>query len=219
MLENRPIVTIAIGYIIGILGGLYCNTSIAFLYLILFLIYKLLKVPKTKKFKLISFRRYFRYIKIIITKKVFIVIILMSIISNTVILYQNSVYDKIQNNLEDKEIQIQATIISNVESKSYKNIYKIKIEKILKSAEKEISKYLIGKSMYLNLNKKIKYNNIEYGDTIKIKAIYKKPQTRKNYKAFDYKEYLQTIGIYGTIEAKEIEKDTGKRLDLRTIYN
>ena len=47
MIEKRPIVAITIGYIIGIIMGLYCKISIVFLYLILFFIYLILK--KTKK--------------------------------------------------------------------------------------------------------------------------------------------------------------------------
>ena len=75
MLENRPIVAITIGYIIGIILGLYCKISIALLYLFCFIIYSLFKKPHSKKFKLVSLKRYFRYVKLIITKKVFIIII------------------------------------------------------------------------------------------------------------------------------------------------
>ena len=111
MLENRQIVALTVGYIIGIIMGLYCKISIVFLYLMVFLIYQLFKNPHAKKFKLISFRRYFRYVKIVITKKVFILILMFSIISNTITLYKNSSYDKIQNNLDGKEIQDRKSVV------------------------------------------------------------------------------------------------------------
>ena len=49
MLENRPIVSITIGYIIGILMGLYYKKSIALLYFGIYIIYLILKPKKTKK--------------------------------------------------------------------------------------------------------------------------------------------------------------------------
>ena len=64
MLENRPIMCAVIGYIIGILMGLYCKISIVLLYLILIPIFLNLRNNKKEKFKLISFKRYFRYINI-----------------------------------------------------------------------------------------------------------------------------------------------------------
>lgn len=194
MLENRPIVAITVGYIIGIIMGLYCKISIVFLYLIIFLIHQLLKISHTKKFKLISFRRYFRYVKIIITKKVFIVILIFSILSNTVVLYKSFSYDKLQKNLDGKEIQINASVLSNATNKKFKKTYIVKVK----------SSIAKNKKMYLNVNNKDK-KDLQYGDVIQITGIFKKPQTRKNYKAYDYSEYLRTKGICGVLEGKNIE--------------
>lgn len=224
MLEKRPIVTIAIGYMIGIIIGLYCKISVVLLYLIIYLIAyfinylkKILKnstinsnnnilnpaIPgqtshnkvNKQKFKQVTFRRYFRYIKIIITKKVLLIIIISSVISNSIVLYQNNKYEKIYSNLDEKEVDIVATVVSNKKEKTYKDTYKIKY-----------------KNMYFYLdikrgsNIKAEENNtqIKYGDKIKILGKYEEPAEASNYGGFNYKEYLKTKKIYGTIEASEI---------------
>ena len=72
---KRPILVIVIGYIIGIIMGLYISKSIVPLYIfmaIIYFIYEKLNSFKKKnlKFKLLSFKRYFRYIKLVISKNV-----------------------------------------------------------------------------------------------------------------------------------------------------
>ena len=95
MLENRPIISVLIGYIIGIIMGLYCKISIVLLYLLLTPIFIYLNSVKNKKheFRLISFNRYFRYVKLIFTSKVLKIIIISSIISNSITIYQNNKYE------------------------------------------------------------------------------------------------------------------------------
>lgn len=210
MLENRPIVAITIGYIIGIIMGLYCKISIVFLYVFIYIVYLILKKPPNKKFKLISFRRYFRYVKIVITKKVFIIILVVSIISNTIILYKNNQYEKIENELDGKELKIQAIVLSSPQDKEYKDVYKIKIENVSATGEissdtNKISKELKNKKIYLNIKKNFNID-LKYGDKIILNGIFNQPATRTNYKGFDYKEYLKTLQIYGTVEAKQIMK-------------
>ena len=46
MLDKRPIVNIMIGYIIGIIMGLYCKISIVFLYIIILFVYLIIKLKK-----------------------------------------------------------------------------------------------------------------------------------------------------------------------------
>lgn len=190
MLEKRPIVAITIGYIIGIILGLYCKISIAFLYLLFFIIYLLVKKPHIKKFKLISLKRYFRYIKLLITKRVLFLIISFSIISNTVTLYQNYKFQKTIENLSGKQIQTKGIIISNKKNKKYSDIYIIKIQ---------------NEKYYLNIKKSLKFG-LNYGDKIKIQGNFIEPETRRNYRGFDYKKHLNTLGIYGNIEATNITK-------------
>ena len=172
--------------------GLYINKSIVPLYIfmaIIYFIYKKLNSFKKKnlKFKLLSFKRYFRYIKLVISKNVLITIIISSVISNTIVIIQNSRYE---NKYKDGEpIFVKAIVISNVQEKEYSNMYKIKL---LKN----------GYKFYLKLSKK--QSKLQYGDEIELKGEYIEPQTARNKGGFNYKQHLKTLKIYGTINAEKV---------------
>ena len=186
---NRPIFIILIGYIIGILWGLYLKISIVSFYILLLSIYIIIKIPYPKKeFRIFSINRYFRYIKLILRINIILTIIISSFISNSILEFQNNKYDKLFENVE--EIQLMAIVISNKEEKEYYNRYQIKVYD---------GKYKNSK-LYINVNKEL-----EYGDKIQIKGEFIEPQTARNYKGFDYKEYLKTLKIYGTIKVEEIK--------------
>ena len=186
MLENRPIVAITVGYVIGIIMGLYFKISIVLFYFILF-IFLILKKPHKNNFKLISFNRYFRYIKLFINKKVFIIILSSSILSNTIILYKNNQYENYIKKIEGQTMKLNAEIISNGSNKKYKKIYTVQVK---------------NKRFNISVDKKIQ---LQCGDFVFIKGIFIKPKQRTNYKGFDYKEYLKSKGIYGTIDCNQIE--------------
>lgn len=102
---------ITIGYVIGIIYGLYFKQSIAFIVLIAFLILKLLKI---------------KYLLYKILKKFFIIIAISAIIGNTYILIENKIYNKTYK--ESKKIsEIFGTIISNKEETNYFDKYIIVI--------------------------------------------------------------------------------------------
>ena len=189
---NRPILILAIGYIIGIIWGLYFKVSIVLFYiLILLLYYEITKKKKlNKKFKMFSIKRYFRYIKLFFKIKTIFIIIISSFISNNIVKYLNLKYENLYLNVEN--IEIEALIISNKEEKEYTNRYKIKVLK---------GKYK-NTNLYIRTNKDI---NLEYGDKIEIKGKFEEPQSQRNYKGFDYKQYLKTLKIYGTIKVDKIE--------------
>ena len=198
MLENRIILTTLIGWCLGIIWGLYFNFSIALFYFIIFFLYLIFKkeTHKISEFKLISFRRYFRYVKIIFTKKVIKNIVIFSIISNLIVLFQNYQYDNLYKNLDDKEIKIQGIVLEQEEQR-----IKIKVEN---------EPY---KNTYLYVY--IKNQNFEYGDEIDIFGKFNLPKTRTNYKGFDYRKYLKTLKIYGIVYANKIQilqKDKGNFL-------
>ena len=72
-MKERPILVAVIGYIIGILWGLYLKNSIVPFYILIFATYYIftkINSKQKRKFKLLSFSRYIRYIKLIINKKV-----------------------------------------------------------------------------------------------------------------------------------------------------
>ena len=84
---KRPILVAIIGYIIGIIVGLYLQISVVPFYIVIIAIYEIYKKffihKKLKqKLNLFSIKRYFRYIKIFINSKIIIVLIIVSTISN-----------------------------------------------------------------------------------------------------------------------------------------
>ena len=139
---------------------------------------------KKKKFKLFSYSRYFRYFKTIFTKNVVVLIIISSIISNSIVLIQNNKYEKIYKNSEGREIKINGKIVEILNEK-----YKVKI----------ISKKY--KSIYIYLQSKEK---LEFGDEVSIYGKYELPNQARNYKGFDYREYLKTLKIIGTVKANKV---------------
>lgn len=192
---KRPILIATIGYIIGIIVGLYFNKSIVLIYfpiIALYTIIKFNKKKKLKKLKLFSIKRYLRYIKIYLNSKVLMVIIISSIISNTILNFQNQKYNQIYTILEKQEnITLTGIIISNKQEKQYYNKYKI---------ETTINSKKIR--LYITTNKKIEF---KYGDKIRFSGIYTKPEEQRNYKGFDYSQYLKQLKIYGTIKCEKVE--------------
>ena len=193
---NRPIFIVVIGYIIGIIWGLYFKASIALLYAFLAMSYFIINFQyKKKRFRILSIKRYFRYIKLIFKINVIITIIISSFISNSIIKYNDKKYSNLY--LDKEEVQETGIIVSNKKEREYSNRYKVKIKNIY---------------FYLNVDKKIE---LEYGDKIEIIGQFKEPQSARNYKGFDYKQYLKTLKIYGTIDAEKIElleKNCGDKL-------
>lgn len=206
MLQTRPIIPIVIGYILGIIIGLYFKISIVLIFLGFYIIKILLRIykatsekikrknedKKVRKLKLISIKRCFRYVKIIFNKKVILIIVVSSIISNTIIHYQNNKYDNLYNFEDDEKILVTGKIISNKKEKEYKDIYKIKVEKVNnKDNFKNTNLYL-----YVKSNKKIEF---KYGDKIEISGTFTKGEVQRNYKGFNYREYLKTVKVYGIL--------------------
>ena len=187
---KRPVLVAVIGYIIGILWGLYLKFSIVPL-LLFFLIIFFIK----KKYR-----------------KLIILIVIATLVSNIQINYLNNKYEKIYT--DGEEYKIIGTIVSEPQEKEYKTVYKIKVESINGN-----TKY---KNTQLLLNIKGKDNQLKYGDKIKLNAIYNKPETNRNYKGFNYREYLKTIKIYGniTLNSKiQIIKHNNVNIIFRIINN
>lgn len=186
---KRPILIAVIGYLIGILMGLYFNFSIVPFYfsiiVIYFIIKKLVKPRKKAKLKLISFKRYFRYVKIFLKPQILFIIVIISITSNSIILMQNNKYNK---SYEDgKKYSLEAIIVSNKIEKEYSNLYKIKITSN-------------NTNLYLKTNKNVE---LEYGDKLMVSGTFEKPFTPRNYGGFDYSQYLKTLKIYGTLQLEK----------------
>ena len=192
---KRPILIAIIGYIIGIKVGLYLQISIVPLYILIiaiYLIYKYYNKQKTRRLKLLSIKRYTRYIKIFLNSRVIILLTISSIISNSIVLFQNNKYQKIYDELSNKNtLNLTGIIISSKEENQYYNKYKIKLiynnQKI---------------NLYIMINKN---TQLEYGDEIAFSGTYIKPEKQRNYKGYDYCQYLKQIKIYGTVKCEKIE--------------
>ena len=180
---NRPIFIILIGYIIGILWGLYLKISIVFFYIFLLILYYISNISKFKK------KKFFHYIKILIKFNVLLLIIISSLISNIIIKFQTQKYQNLY--YDGEELKIQVEIIDNKKEKQYYNRYKIKVLS---------SKY---KNTYLYMTTK---KNLEYGEILEIQGNFSEPSEARNYKGFNYKEYLKTLKIYGTIRVELVKK-------------
>lgn len=199
MLENRITLTVTLGSIIGIIMGLYCKISIVPFYCIFFLIGKMCNLKKQrKKFKILSIKRYCRYLKIIFSKKAIKIIIISSIISNSIVLFLNYKYENLYKEFNDKDIICRCKIISNSQEKDYKNTYNVKVISI-----NGVSRNFKNTNLLISINKNSKYY-LKYGQEISAKGKFIEPDVRKNYKGFNYKEYLKTLKIYGTVNVQSI---------------
>ena len=84
-------------------------------------------------------------------------------------------------------LEITAIVVSNKQEKQYYNRYKIKtFQNVI---------------LYISVDKN---QELEYGDKVQIKGKFQEPQRARNYKGFDYKKYLKTQKIYGTIKVSKI---------------
>ena len=209
---NRPIVVIVIGYMIGIIWGLYFDFSIVLLYILIailfyrknrrnsimsFLIILLKKCFKSKKntsFQLFSIHRYIRYIKLILTKQVIFLIVISSMISNTIFLFQEKRYENLY---PEENILVEGIIISNQEEREYKNRYKLKVLTANSSDRYQSTQ------IYIEVKKNVQ---LEYGDKVRLRGEFQKGSEQRNTGGFDYQLYLKSIHIYGTLKVESYQK-------------
>ena len=181
---ERPILKITLGFLIGIILGLYLNIA-PFLFMILICITFLIKVIQRK----IDSGK-IRILKIFIKNNIILLILISAFLSSIYLNYFNKKFEKIYRDFN--ETQIIATIVSNQKETEYKNTYEIKLE------DYKGIKFILRISKSKNIE-------LKYADKIKIKGEYSVPEQARNYGGFNYKEYLKTEGIYGIFEADRIE--------------
>lgn len=121
---------------------------------------------------------------------IFIICILSATIYTNI---KNKEYEKQNTQMKNKTEYI-GTIINNPIQKDYYTQYKIKIKKV----DKENT----NATVYLHYQGKQK---LEYGDKISIKGEYIEPDIARNDKGFNYKNYLKSNGIVGTLRTKNVE--------------
>lgn len=200
---KRPILIILLGYVAGIIIGLYCKISIVLFIVPLSFILKILnsKLKTNNKLK--------HYINILKIKKCAVLVIISLIIANTIVLVLNHSYEtKFK---EIGEAEFIATVISEPKEKQYYLQYKIKVEKINGN-----DKYK-NTCLYLNVNKGL---DLKYGDKIKFLGTFNNPEIQRNYGGFNYKEYLKSIEIYGTVKSNSVSFiGNGNVSEIRLLAN
>lgn len=182
----RPIVIALVGYIIGIIWGLYFNISIVPFLILIWLIFKGISIFKIKK------RKWIRYKNVFLSKKILWILFSGCVISNTIVLFQNYQYQNLYKNIEEAEFV--AIVIREETRKEYHSVYQIKVESI-----NQQSKYA-GTHLLLQMKEE---GVLAYGDKIVFTGEYKKPQGARNKNGFDYASYLKTIGVYGTVKTSK----------------
>lgn len=195
---KRPIIIILISYIIGILGGLYTN-SIAFFCFTIILAMCLWGIRKINN-------KYFRFLRRFL-KRYTELLILISMTFG--FLYTNILEQEYDTIYEAKgEIEEHCIVIAEKEPKEYKDLYKVKIVNSKNSARN-------GTKLYIRVNKKA---NIEVGDMLLINGTYLEPDVARNERGFNYKEYLKTLEIYGTVEINHYKAIKKGRINKLILY-
>ena len=210
---KRPILIIAIGYILGIIEGLYFKKGIVLLFFIIAIIIHL-SIRKARKTFLIdkktSFykksRRYFRYIKLYLNFNSILILLITACLSSYIIRLNENRYMNLQKNLEKSDnVVFIGRIESLITDKEYEKNYTLVLEKakiagnILKMNNEKVIIKQKNNNKNLNQGQKI-------GDIIEITGNFDTPVGKRNYKGFDYNLYLKTIGIIGNLEATKIKK-------------
>ena len=130
-----------------------------------------------------------RLIHFLIKKKKIILIFFISfIISNIYYQFINNQYKKVYKETPTKLVTT-ATIVGNAKETEYYYSYEAKVQN---------KKFLI----YV---KKSEEQKIKYGMLVNIKGEYTVPLENTNYKGFNYKDYLKTKKIYGSIKVEDIK--------------
>lgn len=166
---------------IGILIGLYLENSIAlFVNLVIGLILIFCIILKKASLKIL-------------------VLLVICIFGTIYCSFLKANYEKTYTYIEGTK-SIQAVVISEPEDKEYKYRYTVKIESIdgdtTYKGIKLILDIKLSSAKYLP----------EFGDKIMITGEIEIPNTSRNYKGYDYQQYLKTKKIYGIIDASNVTK-------------
>lgn len=182
---KRPILTATIGFLIGILGGLYLN-----MVLFIFLFNLTIVIARY-----IQDKKIIRIIKLWLNKSVIILLIVTAVFGYGYIYYIENTYKKIY--MLSGKVEIEGIVVSEPIINEYNKTYELKVHKI---NNKKIS----PKKFSFIVDKKQK--DLEYGACIYCTGEYIKPNSRRNFKGFSYENYLKTKKNYGTIRAIEKSK-------------
>lgn len=146
-------------------------------------------------------------LKILFNTNIIIMFMISAFISNTYIKILNKKYEKLYSNSYNT-INTNAVITSKIKEKDYTYKYTVKI----KEGEYKNKKLII----YVKKNDK---NIFNYGDRIKFEGTYFAPDGARNYKGFNYREYLKTKKVYGTVKVENVEFIKDKDLNILLLFS
>ena len=193
---KRTIFIITLGFIIGIIWGLYFNI-VSFVLAFILLLLKILKFSTKNNF--------LRIIKTFIKNNTLLIMAISAFISSIYVIGYNNKYERIYKQFSNG--QVIATVVGNEKDSQYNKSYKIKLETF--NNKKYIDMYFI---LRVPKNKQI---NIKYGDKINFEGEYSVPEKARNYGGFNYRQYLKTQKTYGIFETNKV--DVVKENNLSTI--
>ena len=193
---KRPIVIITIGYIVGILGGLY-------LHIVPFILVSLVcsMVLEIGRGRCCGFpwrNKVIRFLKPFITKQVLIIFSIACFLGATKVRYLEKEYEHIYASLN--RVHTIGTIVSEKQETKYYYTYKIDLH-----ASNTGTHWMRSKQFLLQIPKTAN-TILQYGDKIAFTGEYEAPETQRNEGGFDYRKYLKTQHIYGMIKVKKITK-------------
>ena len=142
-----------------------------------------------------------------ISCKIAIACCIVFLISITIVSSKEKEFDYIHNNYDNNTNDSSSVIsfigvIVDVEKESdYYFNYIVKIKKI------DNYNKLCNKKVLLKVKKtkKQKIINYKYGDMIFVKGKFQRPSVKRNYKGFDYSEYLKTSNVYMIVKSNSKE--------------
>ena len=189
-----PIIIVTISYIIGILWGIYVKNIFLF-----FVVHSFMIVLYRSLYKMKSINAKIRFILNKIHKNIVILFIIFSMLGYLGVKFKESKFEEIY--LKQNLI---VTIISDNIEEEYANKYIGRLEK-----------YNI--KIYVLIDKNTKF---EYGDILKINGNVNEPEEQRNAYGFDYKQYLKSINVVGSIYLEDY-KILGKRYNIfeKFIYD
>lgn len=145
-----------------------------------------------------------------VNNNMIIIILLSVLISNSITVYLNNRYENLYKDVENESDFI-GIVISDANQKEYTTSYKIKVKSINGNIRYKDTKLILNISNSKDIN-------IQYGDEIDFIGTYKEPNKQRNYKGFDYAEYLKTLEIYGTVELSKINNIENKKLNKVNLF-
>ena len=188
---KRPLVIITISYIIGILIGLYLeiNTAIFFFYIciILVAIYFI-------------FLKYFDSRTNFICKdsinikdllRITIISLCICIFSFANLEFKDFRFSKAYQ-FNNEQVHLEGMVIKEKAESKYYYKYVVKLESLNDSNRNKNIKILLN----IKKTKNSTNTKLKYGDVISGYGVIEKPTGSKNYKGFDYSQYLKTNEIY-----------------------